>query len=293
MDKPGVRGGANLKPIARVRVSALAGLDCPRRIILYLLQRASGFEDKIAFNGYLLAGRILHELLQGLFRSSRSVSQIEYLHSREGLGMEDSILAAMNQSFGNWASFATSDRFPFSNNIDDIALALNRVERQMPLLARMSVGLLFETDAYLESRCVADEFIVQALLSDFLLVGHIDLVAIKDDTLMLIELKTGRKKQMDSTQLQLYGDIVQRSNPNTDIGLEIWYSRTGEIRKLEPSGGDVLRNLEIIMDLLGKIGTMTDLPAPNRSAEDCRYCQYCDDADSILSRYHEARLKRS
>jgi hypothetical protein len=264
-------------------VSSLAGLDCPRRVMLYLLSTVNELEADINFNGYLLAGSILHDIIQSLYRrGGQIVSALEYHLLRNKHDLEDSILIEMNQAFDKWTAFVTSDKFPYASKTDDISIALDRTESQLPYLARMAKTLVHIDSEKISSRSIADEFIVQTLLSNFLLVGHIDLVALKPGGFRLIELKTGKPKKMDHTQLQLYGDIVQSADPNIDICLELWYSNSGDILEVESSNGAVLESINKLIRELKNIKSLDDLPKHNYYAEDCRYCNYCKDAERTL-----------
>jgi CRISPR/Cas system-associated exonuclease Cas4 (RecB family) len=268
-----------MKP-SRLRVSSLIGLDCPRRVVGYLLQQKFGIEETIPFNGYILAGDIIHKIIQSVLLDDEPINLVRYNYSRLGYDLRDSIITVMMELLGDWEAMITSEYFPNSMNTYDISIALDRVEKQVPHMADFSSALVSLEDGLIKPHGLADEYIVQTVIGNSILVGHIDIVALVDGKLKLIEIKTGSEKKMDSIQLMLYGEIFKSAGTIDNVTMEIWYTKTGKTKCIKPSDGkllDVVRNYIENIDSY----TMENIPAPNNIAEDCNYCKYCDLIESF------------
>ncbi|MHA1168041.1 MAG: PD-(D/E)XK nuclease family protein [Candidatus Hodarchaeales archaeon] len=268
-----------MKP-SRLRISSLVGLDCPRRVVGYLLQQKFGIEETIPFNGYILAGDINHKIIQSVLLDDEPINLVRYNYSRLGYDLRDSIIAVMMELLEDWESLVTSEYFPNSMKTYDISIALDRVEKQIPHMADLSSELVSLKDGLITSHGIADEYIVQTVIGNSILVGHIDIVALVDGKLKLIEIKTGREKKMDSVQLMLYGEIFNSASNIDNVTMELWYTGTGKKKCIEPEEGKLLDVLRKHIENIDSY-TMENIPAPKNNAEDCNYCKYCDLIESF------------
>jgi len=81
-----------VKP-TRIGVKNLAHDQCPRRIYLEILAKMKGINPKVEKNQYIIAGNILHLILQRTFK--KNFANIEYFYYRKKMSLDNAIKEAM------------------------------------------------------------------------------------------------------------------------------------------------------------------------------------------------------
>ena len=251
--------------------------ECLRHNYLSILASLKGIEIGIDFNRHLLAGELLHTILQETFL--RSFSRVQLYYHRYEFDIEKSLYWTMKFIESKWHNVFLSEHYSQSHMIDEIEAAMEKCEEQIPNLAKLSTSLvhIMDDDTILTSS-VAEEFVVRSQVGEYLfLTGHVDLVSLEDNHLKLIELKTGGKYAYDATQLRMYGEIFARRHSKDLIKMELWYSKNGSIRNIEIIDNEsVLEGIEKVSRMAPNISTEKQLPPPISKYRCGRFCQLCD-----------------
>ncbi len=262
----------------RLGVTSVTDFSCPRRIILSALLTAAGKKAEFRQSSAALKGRILHYILQHTFRWN--FDHVRHFH-HSGLSDVESLESAMQSTLESWKNILTTTGY---KNLDrqSILDALTSAEDDIFSLSMVSQGALQTTESSIESLAVSDEYNVTHKVNDYImLVGKVDLLLYRDNTLVVVELKTGRKYDTDEWQLQLYGDMIALNHGSSeDIKLELWYPKIKKVIQVEHSNGACLKDLEQILSNVNEIKLEEDLPRAKTGW--CGFCNLCEQVDALF-----------
>jgi len=263
----------------RLGVTDITDFSCPRRIILSTLLTAADKKSEFRQSSAALKGKILHQVLQNTFRWN--FSHVQHFYHR-GLTEVEALERAMQSTFDSWKSILTSMKY---KNMDrqSILESLTSAEDDIFSLSKVSKGAVHKTAFSLESLAVSDEYNITHELNNYItIVGKVDLVLYRDNKLVVVELKTGRKYDTDEWQLQLYGDMIAFNHGSSnDIELELWYPQSKKVILVDPSNGARLKELTQILSHIQSIKSTNDLPDPKRGW--CGFCDLCEHADDLFA----------
>lgn len=269
-----------------IHVTQICILECPRRILKTIIGLGKGIEFELKENYFLLAGNILHSILQDSFKFN--FGKIEYYYCNKGLNLEDALYTVFSQAYERWRMLFNI-QFPSALWVeypDSIAKVDEYCGKQLNSLAKASETLITVENGKLQSLLLGEEFQVSyKLRSGVIITGRIDLFVRtkKPKRYRIIELKTGgRPRESDKTQIKLYGEIFSKSYPNYEFELELWYTQKKRaiIRKIDLDENQ--SNLSVIEDLITQsmtIKSIADLPPSGDPFGWCRYphtCSICE-----------------
>jgi CRISPR/Cas system-associated exonuclease Cas4 (RecB family) len=262
----------------RLGVTDVTDFSCPRRIVLSTLLAASGKKSEFTQSSAALKGKILHQVIQHTFRWNFDYVK-HFYHS--GLSEVESLENAMQSTLESWKNILISMRF---KNLDrqSILDAITSAEDDIFSLSKVSQGAIYKTESSIESLVVSDEYNVVHEVNNYItLVGKVDLLLYRNSKLVVVELKTGRKYDTDSWQIQLYGDMIALNHgSSSDIEMELWYPQSKKVIPITHTNGVVLQQLTTMLSNIQSIESEQDLPSPKTGV--CGYCNLCERIEDIF-----------
>ncbi|MHA1878643.1 MAG: PD-(D/E)XK nuclease family protein [Promethearchaeota archaeon] len=267
-----------------LHASQVSYFECKRKIVLYILCLAKDIKIQINDNKHLLAGNVLHTILQDTFRWY-NFPLVEYYYYNESKTIEESLKKVFFHEYNKWKNLFDL-QIPSSlwmNDPSSVDTIHDKVINQIDNLAKLASTLVCEKNGKIESLVLGEEFHLNYKLNNnAILIGNIDLLARTNQSnkFRLIELKTGKRYPSDEVQLKIYGEVFRNSFPDYEIELELWhpyYKR--EIKKiieLEKDNEVLMRINELIQEIL-KIEKISDLPPEKENTYYCNnICKFCN-----------------
>jgi len=267
-----------------LHASQISYFDCERKLALYILCKVKAIKIPLYENKHLLAGNVLHAILQDTFRWF-NFPLVEHFYYNKKNSVEDSLKKAFFYQYDKWKNLFDL-QIPSSlwmndpSSIDDVH---NKVINQIDNLAKLASTLVKETDDMIESQVLGEEFHLSYNLKNALLIGNIDILARtnKPKLFRLIELKTGNRYSSDEIQLKIYGEVFRKSFPEYELKLELWHPNYVKKIKKEfklSQNDEVLPKIENLVERVMKISKIKDLPPEKDNSYYCnKICKFCKD----------------
>ncbi len=132
------------------------------------------------------------------------------------------------------------------------------------------------------------------VLGNYLIIGYIDRVDVINDTVEIVDYKTGKREvaQKDiynNLQLGIYALAASLVFPEKQIKASLHYLRSGRVKSHEYTKEDLERVKQMVVDKINLIvNDFNFTPTKNE-----RICFFCDHAKSGACATGAARLKRS
>ena len=269
----------------RLSVTELNNFVCPRHNVLAILRKLKRFPKFIEPNRYLLSGNLMHTIMQEVML--RRFSYVEYSYYRENRDLETSLRVNLDRTLSDWQNLYVYGTTEYSDIPEEVEAAIERTQKGILNLAQLCLTLTNEEDGQISSLAVGDEFVLQTLIGEkLLLTGHVDLAALESNQLRLIELKTGNEYSGDSAQLNLYGEMFATTQNRENVVLELWYSKAAKIKKPKPTDHNLLESIEASLSLALSNPVESELP-PIKKNDRCRYCDLCNIQHLLIKEYTE------
>jgi CRISPR/Cas system-associated exonuclease Cas4 (RecB family) len=132
------------------------------------------------------------------------------------------------------------------------------------------------------------------VLGNYLVIGYIDRVDLLNNTVEIIDYKTGKREvaQKDihnNLQLGIYALAASLAFPGKQIKASLHYLRSGRIKSHEYTQEDLEKVKQMVIDKINLIVNDFNFTATKNE----RVCYFCDHAKSGACATGAARLKRS
>jgi len=132
------------------------------------------------------------------------------------------------------------------------------------------------------------------VLGNYLVIGYIDRVDLLNNTVEIIDYKTGKREvaQKDihnNLQLGIYALAASLAFPGKQIKASLHYLRSGRIKSHEYTQEDLEKIKQMVIDKINLIVNDFNFTATKNE----RVCYFCDHAKSGACATGAARLKRS
>lgn len=265
-----------------LHVTQICNFKCERRIFLTIKGILKGVEFEASESQFLLAGSIVHVVLQETFKFNFGL--IEHYYTINGNDLKDAILTVFHERFKIWHKLFDIELSSaiWIDNPDIVDEVNKRCLNQFDNLADLATSLIKVEKNQLHSLVLGDEFHVSYKLKvGAFITGKIDLLVKTNNPKMyrIIELKTGENREdWHEIQLKLYGQLFAKSYPNYNYDLELWYPLVSN-EKFSIGMEEVIDIGSTIEELINKsttINSLEDLPDPGDPDGICRYSYSCN-----------------
>jgi len=266
-----------------IHASQISHFECKKKLAVYILGLAKGIKFQVNESKHMLAGNIIHSILQDTFRFN--FSTVEYHYNSVGLSVKDALKETFSSEYNKWKKLMdipiqTSIWANMPSSVSEID---EKISKQLNNLAEMAISLVEERDSEIFSKVIGEEFRISHKLNrESFLVGKIDLLVRTDEpkNFRLIELKTSKKRyQYEKDQLRIYGEVFKKAYPTYEINLELWHphfvKKRIEYIKLEQEKY-MVNKINDFIEVVLSISKESDLPDDYDNSFYCNnFCGYC------------------